>query len=168
MGALVIRRATKDDCHHIRRLIQELAVFEGMESQVEVSEKTLENDGFENAPPFFHSLLATLDNEVIGYALYYYLYSTNEGGEIFYLEDLYMKEEYRGKGHGKQLFMAVVEEAQKRRSACMQWCVLNWNSKAIDFYKSLGAFDLTLSQDIHMYRLTFSVIGRILTEKGTT
>ena len=162
MSELIIRKARKDDCTHIMDMIYELAVYEGMEDQVELSEQTLLRDGFESDPPFFHSKIAEINGKAIGYALYYYMYSTNEGGQLLYLEDIYVKEAYRGQGYGKKLFKAIAEEAKKENCKCIQWTVLKWNSKAIDFYKSLGAYDLTLSQNIHMHRFTFAGICQLL------
>lgn len=167
MSELKIKRAKRDDCKHLMDMVRELAVFETMEDQVETSEEDLQTDGFDTDPPYFHCLIAELDDKVIGYALYFYTYSTNEGGQLLYLEDLYVREIQRGKGYGRRLFKAVVEEAKTQSSMCMQWCVLNWNQKALDFYQSLGAFDLTLTNNIHMCRFTFKGMHSVLGSKLT-
>lgn len=154
MEGFKIRKATKDDCSEILLMIKELAAFEEMPSDVvKISEETLIEDGFNSNPPFFHAAMADLDGVSVGYVVYYYCYSAFQGGQLLYLEDLYVKESYRGKGYGKKLLKYLMEEAMRQECVCMQWCVLNWNIKAIDFYKSLGAYDLTLKDNIHMYRL---------------
>ena len=164
MSEFTIRRATRHDCKSIIELIHELAVFEGMEDQVKITEKIVQRDGFDTDPPYFLCFIAELDRQTIGYALYFYSYSSTEGGPIMYLEDLYIKEQYRGKGYGKQLFKTVVEEGKRQECFCMQWCVLNWNTKALDFYKSVGAFDLTLAKKIHMYRFTSQGMETLLSQ----
>lgn len=162
MSELKIRRAKKEDCRHLMDMIVELAIYEKMEDQVEMTVEILQRDGFDTDPPYFQCFIVELGEHVIGYALYFYSYSTNEGGQLLYLEDLYIKEKFRGRGYGKQLFKVVIEEAKKEKSVCMQWCVLNWNDKAIDFYKSLGAYDLTLADKIHMCRFTFDGMESVL------
>jgi len=148
-----VRLATKDDCASIMDLIMELAVFEKLPEQVRITKETLIRDGFESDPPYFQCFVAVNDSRVIGYALYFYSYSTTEGGQGLYLEDLYVTESMRGLGVGSRLFIEVAKQAVATKSFCMQWCVLNWNMKAINFYKSLGAFDLTLKDKWNMYRI---------------
>ncbi|XP_023818399.1 diamine acetyltransferase 2 isoform X2 [Oryzias latipes] len=112
-----IRPAKKEDCKEISRLIMELAVYEKMPDQVKIAHEELERDGFcEN--PFFQCLVAEVPEEhkskegftVVGYALYFYTYSTWKGRSIF-LEDLYVMPEFRGNGIGKGLLCKVAEVA---------------------------------------------------------
>lgn len=152
MAGFKVRKAVKEDCKEIMAMIMELAIFEKMPEQVKTTEEQLIKDGFESEPPCFRSLIAELDGKNIGYALYFYSYSTFEGGMKLYLEDLFIREQYRGSGYGRQLFQAVQDIAKRDDCFCMQWCVLNWNEKALGFYKKLGAFDLTLDKGIHMWR----------------
>lgn len=142
-------------------MITELAVFEKMPEQVRISEDVLVRDGFDTEPKYFHSLIAEVDGEPVGYALYFYSYLTFDGGRFLYLEDMFIKEKYRGQGYGKQLFKAVVTEAETHSSVCMKWCVLNWNMKAITFYNSLGGYDITLDEKCHMYRFDFEALQKI-------
>lgn len=132
-----IRKGNKSDCRAIWTLINELAVYEKAPEEMELSIEELENDGFgEN--PAYQVLVAEMNSEIIGMALYYQKYSTWKGKSI-YLEDLIVTEKHRGKGAGKLLFEAVIKECSKKNAGRMEWQVLNWNRPALDFYKSYGA-----------------------------
>lgn len=134
-------------------MTEELAAFEKMPDSINIKEDTLLRDGFDSDPPYFQDLIAEIDGNIVGHALYFYSYSAFEGGKFLYLEDLYIKEQYRGKGYGKKLFDSVIGKAKDDDCFCMQWCVLNWNEKALGFYQKMGAFDLTLEKGVHMYRI---------------
>ena len=153
MADLIIRKAVREDCKEIMGMTRELAEFERMPNSVNLTEDILVRDGFDSDPPFFFDLIAEINDTVIGHALYFYSYSPVEGGRLLYLEDLYIKEQYRGKGYGNKLFDAVINVARESDCFCMQWCVLNWNEKALGFYQKKGAFDLTLDRGTHMYRI---------------
>lgn len=159
---LVIRPTVKEDCKALIKMIVELAEFEGMADQVQITEDMLVRDGFETTPPFYKCLLVELDGEPIGYALYFYSYDIYAGGRSLYLEDLYIKEEFRGKGYGIKLFRFITQTAKEQECVGMQWCVLNWNKKAIDFYNGLGAYDYTLKDKRHMYRLDDTAMTNLL------
>ena len=132
-----IRKAKKEDCTQILNLIQELAVYEKAEDQVEISVQDLERDGFgENQ--FYKSFVAQIKNEIIGVAIYYEKYSTWKG-RCIYLEDLIVTENKRGLGAGKALFESVMIEAKKGNYGRMEWQVLDWNDPAIKFYESYSA-----------------------------
>lgn len=137
MNALKIRKAQKSDCAVMLQLIQELAVFENAKDEAQLRVENLEEDGF-GKQPIFDAFVAEIGEEVIGMALFYEKYSTWKGRSL-YLEDLIVSESQRGKGIGKALFEAVIKEAKQRKSGRMEWQVLDWNQKAIDFYKSYGA-----------------------------
>lgn len=149
----VLRPAKSADCERIVQLITELAIVEEMEDQVKITAETLVKDGFESDPPFYHLIVAESDGVIVGYALYFYCYSVDNGGEYLYLEDLLVTESHRGKGVGKMMLKRITEVARERDCFCVQWCVLNYNTKAIEFYKHAGAFDLTLKENCHMYRI---------------
>lgn len=134
---LNIRQGVAADVPEILGLIQHLADFEKAPQEVAVTEADLLKDGFGDKP-LFDVLIAEADDEVAGMALYYTTYSTWKG-HMVYLEDLIVKEPYRGNGIGKQLLDATIAAAEKQGARLVKWQVLDWNQPAIDFYKSYGA-----------------------------
>ena len=94
--------------------------------------------------------MAFENDRPIGFALYFYNYSTFIGRKGLYLEDLYVQPNYRGKGYGKKLLLHLVQTAKKENCGRMEWSVLKWNQPAIDFYESLGAKAM---QEWSVYRL---------------
>ncbi len=126
----------------VLELIKELAVFENEPDAVVVTAEDLVNDGF-GAAPLFYTFVAQAENEIIGMALFYYRYSTWKGKTI-HLEDLIVKESYRGTGAGSALYKEVIKFAKQQGVRRVEWAVLNWNQHAIDFYKRSGA---TVFQD---------------------
>ena len=134
-----IRRATAQDIPKAYALIRELAEYERALDQVNIDEATLLEDGFGAHPAYGLLVVEPADrDEVVGVALHYEKYSTWNGRCLF-LEDLVVTQDERGKGYGKRLFQAVASEAVRRGCAYMQWQVLDWNTPAIDFYKSLDS-----------------------------
>ncbi|XP_003732944.1 thialysine N-epsilon-acetyltransferase isoform X2 [Callithrix jacchus] len=130
MASVRIREAKEGDCGDILRLIRELAEFEKLLDQVKISEE---------GPC------------VVGYGLYYFIYSTWKGRTI-YLEDVYVMPEYRGQGIGSKIIKKVAEVALDKSCSQFRLAVLNWNQKAIDLYKALGAQDLTEAEGWHSFR----------------
>ncbi|EDM04877.1 spermidine/spermine N1-acetyl transferase 2 (predicted), isoform CRA_a [Rattus norvegicus] len=152
MASTRIREAKESDCGDIMRMIRELAEFEKLSHQVKISEEALRADGFgEN--PFFHCLVAEIipapgepqGSLVVGYGLYYFIYSTWTGRNI-YLEDIYVMPKYRGQGIGTKIIKKVAEVALRKGCSQFRLAVLNWNKKAVNLYKFLGAQDLTESE----------------------
>lgn len=134
-----VRPATPEDIPRTYALIRELAEYERALDEVNIGEATLLEDGFGDDPAYGLLVVEPADrDEVVGIALHYEKYSTWNGRCLF-LEDLVVTESERGKGYGRQLFAAVAAEAVHRGCAYMQWQVLDWNTPAIDFYKSLKA-----------------------------
>lgn len=133
--SLKIRKAKKEDLSAVLQLIEELAIFENEPHAVEVTLEELTND-FVNES--FNCLVAELQNEIVGIALYYNRYSTWKGKTI-HLEDLIVTQSQRGKGVGKALLNEVVSIAKAANLRRVEWNVLDWNTPAIDFYKSVGA-----------------------------
>uniref|UniRef100_A0A5F9CAC6 N-acetyltransferase domain-containing protein n=1 Tax=Oryctolagus cuniculus TaxID=9986 RepID=A0A5F9CAC6_RABIT len=136
----------------------ELAEYEKLSDQVKITEEVLRADGFgEN--PFYHCLVAEILPEpgepqgpfVVGYGLYYYIYSTWKGRNV-YLEDIYVMPEYRGQGIGTKIIKKVAEVALDKGCSQFRLAVLNWNKKAMDLYKALGAQDLTEAEGWHSFR----------------
>ena len=135
---LSIRNATADDVPLILQLIRELAVSEKLADQAVATGEDLMRDGFSEQPYFF-VLIAEWDGHPAGFALYFYNYSTFQGRPGLYLEDLFVRPPYRGKGIGKALLLHLAKTAVDEGCGCFQWQVLDWNAPAIEFYESLGA-----------------------------
>lgn len=154
MDNLQIRKATRQDCKQVMDMRIELAAFSNMTNPIETTVEMLEKDGFDTNPPCFQCLVAEQSDVLIGYALFFHTYSTSKGGRLLFLEDLYIKQKYRSKGYGRKLFEAVATEARRQNIKNMEWCVLNWNDRAIDFYKNLGGLDLTQNNKFHIWGLT--------------
>jgi GNAT superfamily N-acetyltransferase len=158
---LLIREATPDDVTLLRKLIQELAEYENELDQVLITEADLARDGF-GPQPKFRVLLAYWDGEAAGFALFFDFYSTWRGRQMF-LEDLFVREAFRGKKIGKALLAAVARIAEGEGCHGMRWEVLNWNHAAVEFYKSLGVeflddWRLTLIKDDKLRRLAETVL----------
>ena len=134
---LSIRPATIDDAALLRALIRELAEFERELDLCVIEEAELVRDGFGPAPKF-RALIAEWNGITAGYALFFDFYSTWTGRGLF-LEDLLVRDQFRSHGIGKELLAAVARIAIEENCYGLQWEVLDWNEKAIDFYKSLGA-----------------------------
>lgn len=129
----VVRVGRREDACHLLELIRELAVVENELDQVKMTEETLVRDGWPlpeevaaGAVPRFDVLFAEVDGAVVGFALYFHNYSTWEGLGI-YLEDLYVKKDFRGRGIGTQLIRGVAKVAEQRGCARLQWQVIDFN-----------------------------------------
>ncbi len=136
-GSILIRDARESDVPAIFQLIMELAHFEQAPEKVTNSEQQLREDGF-GPDPRYRCFVAERESEIIGIALTYDRYSTWKG-RCVYLEDLIVTERYRGSGTGSRLMERCVTFARESGAPLMMWQVLDWNSKAITFYESLGA-----------------------------
>ena len=132
-----IRPATVDDVSLLRTMIWELADFEREAESVKITEDQLAHDGF-GAEPIFHALIAEWDRHPAGYAVYFDYYSTWRGRQLF-LEDLFVRPQFRGKKLGMALLTEVARIAESRDCCGMRWEVLAWNKPAIELYESLGA-----------------------------
>lgn len=131
-----IRSAENKDVAAIYGLIQELALYEKAPEQVTNTLENLHKDLF--MEPICEAIVAEENQEIIGFALFYTSYSTWKGKSL-YLEDFFVSEKHRRKGVGQLLFERVVQIAQVRNMARMDWQVLEWNKLAIDFYKKNNA-----------------------------
>ncbi|WGH74824.1 GNAT family N-acetyltransferase [Tenacibaculum tangerinum] len=132
-----IRPGVQKDAQAILDLIVELAVFEKEPNAVTITVEDIVKDGFSENPRF-KTFVAEEDDEIIGMALFYERYSTWKGKAI-HLEDLMVTQSKRGIGAGKALYTAVLNYAYKNKYKRVAWEVLDWNTAAIDFYKSTGA-----------------------------
>lgn len=134
--SLKIRKGVTADVPEIMRLVKELAIYEKAEHEVSNTNERMLKEGFSENPAF-GVFMAEVEGEIVGIALYYYRYSTWKGRRM-YLEDLIVSEKFRGKGYGKALFEAVIEEGKKESCSGMMWQVLDWNKSAIAFYETYG------------------------------
>lgn len=134
---LSTRAATIADVPLLRTLIQELADYEREPHAVLITEDQLRRDGF-GPDPKFRAILAEHDGQPAGYAVFFNFYSTWTGSGLF-LEDLFVRETFRGRGVGKALLGQLAQIAQKEGYRTIRLDVLDWNESAIQFYKSLGA-----------------------------
>lgn len=134
---MIIRKGNPEDMEAVLGLIKELAVFEKEPDAVLITVEDLIRDGF-GLVPLFQVLVAEIENEIVGIALYYYRYSTWKGKTI-HLEDLVVKENMRGSGVGFALYSEIIKQGKKDKVRRIEWNVLDWNTPAIDFYKNSGA-----------------------------
>jgi GNAT superfamily N-acetyltransferase len=134
--SLSIRAAVASDAALLKTLIREFAKFQRMEASV--SEDALLRDGF-GPRPRFRALIAEWEGAPAGYALFFEYYSTFRGEAEIFLEDVFVRERFRGKGIGKRLFAQLAAIARKEHCTGMMFHVLDWNSAAIEFYRSTGA-----------------------------
>ena len=153
---LSIRFATVDDVSLLRTMIRELADYEHELNQVLITEADLVRDGF-GPQPKFRALVADWDQQPAGYALFFDFYSTWRGRQLF-LEDLFVRAQFRSRGIGKSLLAAVARIAKQESCHALRWEVLDWNHAAVALYKSLGAefldgWRLTLLKDESLQRL---------------
>ena len=133
-----IRRATLADVGTILNLIRDLATYERAPNQVTATEEQLVDVLF-GKKPAAEVLLAFEDEEPVGFAVYFYNFSTWLGRAGLYLEDLFVRPEHRGKGYGRALLVELAKIARDRGCGRMEWAVLDWNEPAIEFYRKLGA-----------------------------
>ncbi|MGB2247138.1 MAG: GNAT family N-acetyltransferase [Alcanivorax sediminis] len=137
MSAL-LRTARREDAAELLRLIRSLARYEKAEDQVETDEAQLASTLFD-AGATAHAIVAEQDGRLVGMAIYFFNYSTWQGRNGLYLEDLFVEPACRGAGLGKALLAQLAAIAVEQNCGRFEWSVLDWNTPAIDFYESLGA-----------------------------
>ncbi|WP_337872115.1 GNAT family N-acetyltransferase [Ignavibacterium sp.] len=135
---LIIRRAEKSDLPNILMMIKELAEYEKLLNEVVTTEEHLEKVIF-GTQKFVEVLIAELNGIIAGQTIFFHNFSTFVGRPGLYIEDLYVKSEFRGKGIGKALLNEVINLAKNRNCGRVEWVVLDWNEPAIEFYKNIGA-----------------------------
>ncbi len=136
--SLIIRKAVPVDAATIHGFIVELAVYEKAEHEVKASIAEIESSIFSADSPA-KALICELNGEAIGFAVYFYNYSTWQGRKGLYLEDLYVSLKHRGLGAGKFLLRHLAQVAVEEGCGRFEWSVLDWNQPAIDFYEAVGA-----------------------------
>ena len=137
-----VRPARASDVPRIHQLVVDLATYERAADQVRATPQHLHAALF-GPTPAAHAQVVEVDQQVVGFALWFLNFSTWEGVHGIYLEDLYVQPEHRGSGLGKALLQALAEIAVQRGYARFEWSVLDWNAPSIEFYRSLGAVPLT-------------------------
>jgi GNAT superfamily N-acetyltransferase len=138
MSRLVIREAKPEDSNVILNFILELAKYENLEPEVLATEASIRNSIF-GSESSTKALICEKDGIPVGYAIYFFNYSTWLGKHGLYLEDLYISQAERGFGAGKALLKYLARIAVSKDCGRFEWSVLDWNQPAIDLYKSLGA-----------------------------
>jgi GNAT superfamily N-acetyltransferase len=135
---LTIRSATSRDADTILRFIRGLAEYEHLPDEVKVTAAQLRTQMESGAPPF-ECILAEYDAEAVGFTVFFRNYSTWSGKPGLYLEDIFVREQYRGRGIGGALMARLAQIALERGWGQMAWAVLNWNTPAQSFYRILGS-----------------------------
>ncbi len=149
MNQTTIRRGRRTDSADFLRLLLALAEFEHLEPPSAAGQRRIIVDIFEKKR--LNLFVASERGKLVGYALYFYTYSSFLAKSTLYLEDLFVLEEHRKKRIGFALLLRCIDEAIKQDCGRMEWAVLGWNKRAIGFYEKLGARRL---DEWHFYRLT--------------
>ena len=153
---LSLRFAREDDIPLVLRFIRELADYEHMLDEVVATEELLREWMFERRT--VEALLAELDGEPVGFALFFHNFSTFLGRAGIYLEDLFVLPEERGHGYGKALLKQLARVALERGCGRLEWACLDWNTPSIDFYTSMGAEAM---DDWTVYRVAGETLNRL-------
>ena len=149
MNTVTFRKAERKDVALILEYIQGLAAYEHMENDVVADEALLEEWIFDKQKA--EVIFAVADGKEVGFALFFHNFSTFLGRAGLYLEDLFVKPEYRGKGYGKAILKKLAAIAVERGCGRLEWSCLDWNTPSIDFYRALGAVPM---DEWTVYRVT--------------
>jgi GNAT superfamily N-acetyltransferase len=152
-----IRKAEERDLPLILEFIQALAEYERLRDACVATEQKLRDTLF-SSPPAAEVIIARVDGEPMGFALFFHSYSTFLAQRGIYLEDLFVKPAARGQGVGFALLSELARIAVERNCGRLEWAVLDWNQLAIDFYKRIGAVPL---DDWNIFRLTGDSLVRV-------
>jgi GNAT superfamily N-acetyltransferase len=136
-GRWKVRRAKRSDSSHFLKLVVALAKFEHLQTPSPAAGRRMVAEIFDRRS--IHLLVAESGERLVGYALYFFTYSSFLARPTLYIEDLFVLDEQRGKGIGQSLFLRCAREAAEKGCGRMEWSVLNWNSRAIRFYEGMGA-----------------------------
>jgi GNAT superfamily N-acetyltransferase len=157
LSALSIRRGTRRDVPVIVGLIRGLAEYERLAHEMVATASQIRRHGF-GRRRYFETLICRRGRTPVGFALYFFTYSTFLGRPTLYLEDLFVLPEERGRGAGRALLGELARIATRRGCGRMEWAVLDWNTPSIRFYKRLGA---RLRRDWILTRLTGPALRRL-------
>ncbi|AOF54046.1 diamine acetyltransferase [Rodentibacter caecimuris] len=136
---ILIRKAQRQDCNKMWRLMKELAIFEHYIDSFAITPEIVEECGFNKNPPDFYCLVAADKENIVGIAVYYFLPYTAQNRPAIYLKELYIDEHYRGQQIGEKLMQALKVEAQNHGCLQIKWTVAPWNEAGKHFYEKLGA-----------------------------
>jgi GNAT superfamily N-acetyltransferase len=160
--ALRIDRAAPADCEEIVTLIGELAEYERLAHEVQIDPTGLEDHLF-GPRPFAEAILARSGDRTAGFALFFHNYSTFVGKPGLYLEDLFVRPQYRGTGIGQAMLRYLASVAVDRDCGRFEWAVLDWNEDAIRFYRKLGAVPM---DEWTVFRLAGPALQRLASSAG--
>jgi GNAT superfamily N-acetyltransferase len=158
--SVLLRALEPADTPRLLELIDGLADYEKLARPDAAARQRLAADAIAN-PPRFHALLAEVDGTVVGYAIYFFTYSTFLASPSLYLEDIFVLPESRGHGTGVALFRACAQEAVRLGCARMEWQVLSWNEPSIQFYARLGARQLADWLPFRLDGAALALVGNI-------
>ena len=156
MNTVTFRKAEREDVALILEFIKGLAAYEKMENEVVADEALLEEWIFDKQKA--EVIFAVADGKEVGFALFFHNFSTFFGRAGLYLEDLFVKPEYRGKGYGKAILKKLAAIAVERGCGRLEWSCLDWNKPSIDFYRSLGAVPM---EEWTVYRVTGETLKKL-------
>ena len=157
----MISPAVPGEAGLVAEMVRELAEYERLGHDARATEDDVRRTLFGEAPQA-EVRIARWDGEPAGFALFFHNYSTVAGRRGLYLEDLFVRPAFRGRGIGKALVIGLAREAVARGCARMEWAVLDWNAPAIRFYESLGAIPLA---DWTVYRLAGDALSRLVGQR---
>jgi GNAT superfamily N-acetyltransferase len=161
---ITIRSATERDVALILELIRGLAEYERLAQEVTATEATLRHSLF-GPSPGAEVVIADADGQPVGFALFFHNFSTFVGKRGIYLEDLFVKPAWRGKGVGRRLLVRLAQLAVERNCGRLEWAVLDWNEPAIRFYRGLGAQPM---DDWTVFRLAGDTLYQLAAERVET
>jgi len=156
----IIRSGEQRDMPSVLKLVNELAIFEKEPNAVKINVDDLIDNGFKETPAFY-TFVAEFEGVIVGMALFYNRFSTWEGPSL-HLEDLIVTKKFRGQGIGKALYDKVLEDALQKGIKRVEWVVLDWNTPAIEFYKSTGA---TMYEEWNICQISNKKIAKYLSKK---
>lgn len=156
MENVIFRYAVREDAGLILSFIRELAEYEHLQNEVIATEDLLKEWIFDKEKA--EVLFAVVDGKEVGIALFFHNFSTFLGRAGLYLEDLYVKPEYRGKGIGKAFLKKLAQIAVERGCGRLEWVCLDWNQPSIDFYRSLGAVSM---EEWTIYRVAGETLKKL-------
>jgi GNAT superfamily N-acetyltransferase len=162
MGEVTFRWAEREDCGVVLSFIRELAEYEKMSDEVVATEEVLSEWLFDKKAA--EAIIVSVDGQDVGFALFFSNFSTFLGKPGLYLEDLYVKPEFRGRGIGKATLAHLAAIAEQRGYGRFEWWCLDWNKPSIDFYRSLGAEPMA---DWTVYRMTGDTLHNLAAKDST-
>ena len=159
-----IRAANPADTEEILALIYELALYEKAPAEAKATPELIKASFFSDEPKVFCDLVE-VDGEIAGCAIWFLNYSTWQGKHGIYLEDLFIRPQFRGNGYGKAMLQHLAAICEARGYGRFQWWVLDWNSPAIEFYKSLGAVAM---DEWTVYRVSEEALTKLAQSADTS